>query len=176
MLKRLAALTLAAALVGASAAAHAQAGASYPNRTIRVVVPFPPGAFNDTLGRLLAQEFQKTWGQPAIVENKPGAGSAIGADFVAKSPADGYTLLIVAFPFALINSLHTRMGMDVTARLRAGRVVRGDAEHPRRASVGAGEHGRRAGRARAPEAGHAQLRLDRDRLARTTCRWSSSSR
>ena len=115
MLKRLAAaLTLAAALAGAPFAAHAQGAAPYPNRTIRVVVPFPPGAFNDTLGRLLAQEFQKTWGQPAIVENKPGAGSAIGADFVAKSPADGYTLLIVAFPFALINSLHTRMGMDVT--------------------------------------------------------------
>ena len=69
------------------------------------------------------------------MENKPGAGSAIGADFVAKSPADGYTLLIVAFPFALINSLHTRMGMDVTRDFAPVGVVRGDAEYPRRAPV-----------------------------------------
>lgn len=116
MPKRLTSLLLAAVAAATLAAplAHAQSATQYPARTIRVVVPFPPGAFNDTLGRLLAQEFQKTWGQPAIVENRPGAGSAIGADLVAKSPADGYTLLIVAFPFALINSLHARMGMDVT--------------------------------------------------------------
>jgi tripartite-type tricarboxylate transporter receptor subunit TctC len=110
-LRRAASACLVAALAFAAPLAAAQ---QYPARTIRVVVPFPPGAFNDTLGRLLAQEFQKSWGQPAIVENRPGAGSAIGADLVAKSPADGYTLLIVAFPFALINSLHARMGMDVT--------------------------------------------------------------
>jgi tripartite-type tricarboxylate transporter receptor subunit TctC len=110
-LRRAACVCLVAVLALAAPLASAQ---QYPARTIRVVVPFPPGAFNDTLGRLLAQEFQKTWGQPAIVENRPGAGSAIGADLVAKSPGDGYTLLIVAFPFALINSLHARMGMDVT--------------------------------------------------------------
>jgi tripartite-type tricarboxylate transporter receptor subunit TctC len=111
LLRRAASACLVAVLALAAPLASAQ---QYPARTIRVVVPFPPGAFNDTLGRLLAQEFQKTWGQPAIVENRPGAGSAIGADLVAKSPGDGYTLLIVAFPFALINSLHARMGMDVT--------------------------------------------------------------
>lgn len=99
--------------LSAAPSAHAQAAATFPNKTIRIVVPFPPGAFNDTLGRLLAQEFQKTWGQPAIVDNKPGAGTVIGSDFVAKSPADGHTLLIVAFPFALINSLHTKSGIDI---------------------------------------------------------------
>jgi tripartite-type tricarboxylate transporter receptor subunit TctC len=111
LLRRAARACLVAVIALAAPLASAQ---QYPARAIRIVVPFPPGAFNDTLGRLLGQEFQKTWGQPAIVENRPGAGSAIGADLVAKSLADGYTLLIVAFPFALINSLHARMGMDVT--------------------------------------------------------------
>jgi tripartite-type tricarboxylate transporter receptor subunit TctC len=111
--RRVLGAVFAAALAGAAMAVHAQGAAHYPNKPIRIVVPFPPGGFNDTLGRQLAQEFQKAWGQPAIVENKPGAGSAIGAEFVAKSPPDGYTLLIVAFPFGLINSLHARLGMDV---------------------------------------------------------------
>jgi tripartite-type tricarboxylate transporter receptor subunit TctC len=114
MFKRLAFFTLSILLGGVSPAAHAQGAAQFPKTTIRVIVPFPPGGFNDTLGRILAQEFQKTWGQPAIVENKPGAGGAIGADLVAKSPGDGYTLLIVAFPFALLNSLQTKLGLDAT--------------------------------------------------------------
>ena len=112
--RRAALSALFAAALVAAPPVPAQTAAQYPNKTVRIVVPFPPGAFNDTLGRLLAQEFQKSWGQPAIVENKPGAGSAIGADLVAKAPADGYTLLVVAFPFALINTLHAKMGMDVT--------------------------------------------------------------
>ena len=116
-LRRLLGAAFAAALAAAAPAAPtwAQApAAAFPAKPIRIVVPFPPGGFNDTLGRLLGQEFQKTWGQPAIVENKPGAGSAIGSELVAKSPPDGYTLLVVAFPFGLINSLHARLGMDVT--------------------------------------------------------------
>jgi len=112
--RRLLGAALAAALGLAAPPALAQGAAQYPNRPIRIVVPFPPGGFNDTLGRVLGQAFQKAWGQPAIVENKPGAGSAIGAELVAKAPPDGYTLLVVAFPFGLINSLHARLGMDVS--------------------------------------------------------------
>jgi tripartite-type tricarboxylate transporter receptor subunit TctC len=85
---------------------------SYPSKPIRIVVPYPPGGFNDTLGRTLAAKFTEAWGQPAIVENKPGANTVIGSDFVAKSPPDGYTLLIVAFPFAVTPSLLKNMPYD----------------------------------------------------------------
>jgi tripartite-type tricarboxylate transporter receptor subunit TctC len=84
----------------------------YPSKPIRIVVPYPPGGFNDTLGRTLAAKFTEAWGQPAIVENKPGANTVIGSDFVAKSPPDGYTLLIVAFPFAVTPSLLKNMPYD----------------------------------------------------------------
>jgi tripartite-type tricarboxylate transporter receptor subunit TctC len=85
---------------------------SYPSKPIRIVVPYPPGGFNDTLGRTLAAKFQESWGQPAIVENKPGANTLIGSDHVAKSAPDGYTLLVVAFPFAVTPSLIRNMPYD----------------------------------------------------------------
>jgi tripartite-type tricarboxylate transporter receptor subunit TctC len=86
---------------------------AYPSRPIHIVVPFTPGGFNDTLGRTLANKMQETWGQPVIVDNKPGAGTVIGTDFVAKSAPDGYTLLIVALPFSVIPSLYPKSGIDV---------------------------------------------------------------
>ena len=85
---------------------------SYPSKPIRIVVPYPPGGFNDTLGRTLAAKFQEAWGQPVFVENKPGANTVIGSDYVAKSQPDGYTLLIVAFPFAVTPSLLKAMPYD----------------------------------------------------------------
>ena len=88
--------------------------APFPSKPIKVVVPFPPGAFNDTLGRTLAQEFGKGFAPGSQVDNKPGAGTVIGTDFVAKSAPDGHTILVVAFPFALINSLHPQAKLDVT--------------------------------------------------------------
>jgi tripartite-type tricarboxylate transporter receptor subunit TctC len=90
-------------------AVHAQ---SYPSKPIKIVVPYPPGGFNDTLGRTLAAKFTESWGQPAVVENKPGANTLIGSDYVAKAPPDGYTLLIVAFPFAVTPSLIRNMPYD----------------------------------------------------------------
>ena len=86
----------------------------FPSKPIKVVVPFPPGAFNDTLGRTLAQEFSKGFAPGSQVDNKPGAGTVIGTDFVAKSVPDGHTILVVAFPFALLNSLHAHAKIDVT--------------------------------------------------------------
>jgi tripartite-type tricarboxylate transporter receptor subunit TctC len=106
MFKRLAAVCFAFAFI---ATAFAQ---PYPSKPIRIVVPYPPGGFNDTLGRTLAAKFTEAWGQPAVVENKPGANTVIGTDFVAKAAPDGYTLLIVAFPFAVTPSLLKNMPYD----------------------------------------------------------------
>ena len=69
------------------------AAQSYPNRPIRLIVPFTPGGTNELLARLISLKFQEKWGQPVVYENRPGAGGNIGADAVAKSAADGYTLL-----------------------------------------------------------------------------------
>ena len=85
---------------------------SYPAKSIRVVVPFPPGAFNDTLGRTIAQKFVETGFAQAVVDNRPGAGSTIGTDIVAKAPGDGYTLLGVAVPFAVNATLYARLPYD----------------------------------------------------------------
>ena len=82
---------LAAAACAFAAAAHAQ---PYPNKLVRIVVPFPPGGSTDLLARRLADRLQVAMGQSFIVENKPGAGGAVGSEFVAKSPPDGYTLLM----------------------------------------------------------------------------------
>lgn len=93
---------------------HGVFAQGFPAKPIRIVVPFPPGAFNDTLGRTLAQEFGKGFAPGSHVDNKPGGGTVIGTDFVAKSAPDGHTILVVAFPFALINSLHPQAKIDVT--------------------------------------------------------------
>ena len=92
-------------------AAHAGtvSAQNYPAKPIRIIVPFPPGAFNDTLGRIIAQKFSDGGIGQAVVDNRPGAGSTLGADLAAKSPADGHTLLIVAVPFAVNATLYTRL-------------------------------------------------------------------
>ncbi len=86
------------ALLGATAgllAAPALAQGSWPDRPVRIVVPYPPGAFNDQLARLVAERFQDAFGQPGVVENRPGAGGSVGTAAVARSAPDGYTLLVV---------------------------------------------------------------------------------
>lgn len=88
-----------AALVSAPAA-HAQ-DKPYPNKPVRIIVPYAPGGPNDIVARLLADKLQQINGVPFIVENKAGGGSNIGAEFVAKSAADGYTLLIAATSHAI---------------------------------------------------------------------------
>lgn len=89
-----AALAALALTTGASALAN-----DYPTRAIRMVIPFPPGGTLDTVGRLLAQKLSEQMGQNVIVENRAGANGLIGADAVAKSPPDGYTLLFSASTF-----------------------------------------------------------------------------
>ena len=99
-----------AALLAAPLLAQAQA---WPSKQIRIIVPFPPGAFNDTLARTLAQELPKTLGQPVIVETRPGSGSLVGTELAAKAAPDGYTLFIAALPFSVIQSLY-KTSFDVT--------------------------------------------------------------
>ena len=88
MLGRRTLLAVAAAL---PAAAHAQ---NWPSQPFRIVVPYPPGGLTDVLGRLVGERLQAGFGQPAVIDNKPGAGTQIGASLVAKAPADGHTLLL----------------------------------------------------------------------------------
>jgi tripartite-type tricarboxylate transporter receptor subunit TctC len=85
-----------AALLGVFALALAPLAAAqpYPGKTIKIVVPFAVGGIADTFARVIGQKLSDAWGQPVIVENKGGAGGNIGADFVAKSPPDGYTLVM----------------------------------------------------------------------------------
>ncbi|MDN3567376.1 tripartite tricarboxylate transporter substrate-binding protein [Paeniroseomonas aquatica] len=88
---------LLAAALAAPAIARAQSG--WPNRPVRVVVPFPPGGSNDVIARPLAERLQARLGQPFVVENRGGAGGAIGAGQVAQAPADGYTLMVTSSSF-----------------------------------------------------------------------------
>lgn len=90
--RRAGALTL--AVLGALAALPATAQGSFPDKPIRLVVPFPPGGTSDISGRVLAEALSKELGQPVIVENKGGAGGSVGARFVAEAKPDGYTLLL----------------------------------------------------------------------------------
>ena len=100
---------LAVAFASAALAAHAQ----YPNKPIKMVVPFPAGGTTDIMARAVAADLQKAFGQPVVVENKAGAGGNIGSDSVAKSPPDGYTLLMGTVGTHAINvALYPKMPYD----------------------------------------------------------------
>ena len=106
----MAAAVLCLAGSGASAQQGASAeAASYPQRPIRLIVPFTPGAFNDTFARAAGKYLAEDLKQPVIVENRPGAGAVIGTDYVAKAPADGYTLLQMPANHSINTSLNTKL-------------------------------------------------------------------
>ena len=107
-------LTAALALIaGLCPPGFAWAQASdWPNKPIRWVVPFPPGGAMDAIARILGEKAAKTLGQPFVIENKPGAGGNIGADAVAKSPADGYTIMIVSIGMATNKPLYQKLTYD----------------------------------------------------------------
>jgi tripartite-type tricarboxylate transporter receptor subunit TctC len=75
------------------AAASAASAQNYPSKPIKYIVPFQPGGTTDILGRIVAFKLQEAWGQPVVVENRPGAGGAVGAELTAKAPPDGYTIM-----------------------------------------------------------------------------------
>jgi tripartite-type tricarboxylate transporter receptor subunit TctC len=91
----------------------ARAGAAYPNRVIKLVVPYPPGGTTDLLGRLIADQIKSGLNATVIVENKPGAGTTLGADLVAHAPPDGYTLLLATSTTLAINkTLYKKLPYD----------------------------------------------------------------
>jgi tripartite-type tricarboxylate transporter receptor subunit TctC len=96
MKKQLVLAAVAAILVAGGFAARPAAADSYPSKPVRIVVPFSPGGITDILARALAQKLSEAWGQQFVVENKPAGAGQVGVEYVARSPADGYTLLVTA--------------------------------------------------------------------------------
>ncbi len=110
--RRAARLLLALVLVAAFLAPTAGSAQNYPNRPVRIVVPFPAGGPADGLGRVLADQLNKTWGQPVIIENRGGAGGNLGAEVVARAAPDGYTLLLNASNHVINPSLYDKLSYD----------------------------------------------------------------
>ncbi|GGC72922.1 MFS transporter [Siccirubricoccus deserti] len=106
------------ALLVLPSAARAQAEAPWPNRTIRMIIPWPPGQSTDVQGRLMAQYFTERFGQTVIPENRPGAGGQIGTNMVAKAPPDGYTLLAASNGPIIFSPLVQRTPYDVEKELQ----------------------------------------------------------
>ena len=97
------------ALVATAPDAAAQA---WPNKSVRLVVPFPAGGSADTLARLLGQKLAERLGQPFVIDNRPGAGGNIGTDLAAKAPNDGYTMLVTPSSLAIAPSLYANLSWD----------------------------------------------------------------
>ena len=112
-LRRISQIVLLALLSGTSLAALA----AWPEKPITLVVPFPPGGNTDTLGRLVAQRLSTSLGQPVIVENKPGAGSMIGSQIVARAKPDGYTFLVGSIANVLNHHFYKKPLYDITKDL-----------------------------------------------------------
>ncbi|MDM0091051.1 MULTISPECIES: tripartite tricarboxylate transporter substrate binding protein [unclassified Variovorax] len=102
---------LAAATLGVPFAAQAQATA-WPTKPVKIVVPSPPGGSTDQIARAIGQKLAEAWGQPVVVENRPGAGLTLGADYVAKSAPDGYTLLMGAVHHSIAQSVYKKLPYD----------------------------------------------------------------
>ena len=100
---------IALALVMTAGAASAQ---TYPTKAVRLVVPFLAGGSTDIVGRTVAQKLSEMWGQQAFVDNRPGGGTTIGTEMVAKAAPDGYTLLVTPAPFTINPSLLTKLPYD----------------------------------------------------------------
>lgn len=111
---RTALLLAATGLLLAATPALAQ---DFPKAPVKIIVPFPPGGPTDTVARLIGQKLQDIWGQPVVIDYKPGAGTVIGVDFVAKSAPDGYTMVMVNSAFAVNPSLRKNLPYSTTRDL-----------------------------------------------------------
>jgi tripartite-type tricarboxylate transporter receptor subunit TctC len=88
------------------------AGQGYPERPVRIVVPFPAGGGTDFIGRTVGQKLSEMWGKPVVMDNRPGATTVLATDIVAKAPPDGYTLLVTPVPFSIVPNLKSRLPYD----------------------------------------------------------------
>jgi tripartite-type tricarboxylate transporter receptor subunit TctC len=91
---------------------------SYPSRPIRILVPFPPGGAADTFARFIGDRLSQTWGQPVLVDNRPGGGGIVATQAAAKSPADGYNLLVVTVGHAVNPHLYAKLPYDTEKELQ----------------------------------------------------------
>ena len=98
-------------------------GAEFPERPVRMIVPYAPGAGQDITGRLLAQRLTDAWGQQVVVDNRPGAGSNIGSEIGARAPADGYTLLLANEAMAINATLTKKLAFDPLRDLAAVSLI-----------------------------------------------------
>jgi len=103
-------LVLTAALLGLAGPGLAQD--AWPNKPVRMIVPFAPGGSTDVVARMVGQKLSTLWNQPVVIENRAGAGGNVGADVVAKSPGDGYTLLMASGSVTINPALYKRMPFD----------------------------------------------------------------
>ena len=108
-MKLFAKFAVAVSLCAASMTVLAQ---QYPSKPIRLVIPFPPAGATDVLGRALGQKLSESLGQAVVIENRPGAGSTIGAEQVANAPADGYTLLLASGSLCISANLYKKLPFD----------------------------------------------------------------
>ena len=112
-------LSISILVVFLSAVACSAAAQDYPNRPVRIIDPFSPGGGSDVLARIAAQKLTDRLGQTFVVENRAGGGGHIGADVVAKSPANGYTLLVAGVPHAIGMTLYRKLPYDMAKDLAA---------------------------------------------------------
>ena len=130
----------------------------YPNKPIKIIVPYPPGGTSDILARAIGQKLTDSLGQTIVVENKPGANGNLGADFVSKSPPDGYTLLLADIGALAISPSLYKLSFDPATDFSPVTMVAYFPAHPSRASVGSGEQYKGTDHARQVEAGQAEFR------------------
>ena len=106
-------LAMAVCAPAGAAAPATDKGSPYPTKSVRFIVPYAPGGNTDILSRLLGQKFAETWGQQFIIDNRPGAGGTVGTELAARSPADGYTLVMGSFGSVIVaRNLYTKLGYE----------------------------------------------------------------
>jgi tripartite-type tricarboxylate transporter receptor subunit TctC len=101
----------------AAPAGGALAQAAYPVKAVRLIVPFAPGGSNDIMARLMGQRYSEFWGQPVVIDNRPGASGIVGTEIVAKAAPDGYTVLMMSLTLAVNPSLHRKLPYDTAKDL-----------------------------------------------------------
>ncbi len=122
--RRTAAAVIAAVVAGmVPAAAQAQDGFPQPGRQMRIIVPFTAGGSSDVQARMLADRLSRLWGQPVVVENKPGAGGHLGGRYVADQPADGYTLMVGSIGLHAAYGVYGKLAYDPARDLRVVTVL-----------------------------------------------------